>query len=131
MKGHELDIVCGPAGVGGTGKNGFKEQIGKGRVEVTVPAQVWKVILVLPEAGAEPRRNTRVIAVIMPNDQTVDNNWAKYRTTARKVEKLTGLKFFSALPQDLAEALRDHLDEVEVRVPTPRHHKGKKTGQPD
>ncbi len=89
------------------------------------------MILVLPDVGAEPRKNTRVIAVIMPNDQTVDFNWAKYRTTARKVEKMTGLKFFSALPQDLAEALRDHLDEVDVRVPTPRRPKGKKTGEQD
>ncbi len=123
IKGHELDIVCGPQGVGGTGKDSFKETIGKGRVEVTVPAKVWKVIMVLPQEGAEPRKNTRVISVIMPNDQTVDQNWAKYRTTARKVEKLTGLKFFSALPQDLADALRDHLDEVEVRVPASKRPK--------
>ena len=45
MRGHELDIVCGPAGVGGTGKDGFKETIGKGRVEVTVPAKIWKVVM--------------------------------------------------------------------------------------
>jgi endonuclease G len=124
MKGHELDIVCGPQGEGGTGKDGFKETIGKGRVEVTVPAKLWKVVVVLPEQEAEPRKNTRVIAINMPNDQSVDFNWAKYRTTAREVEKLTGLKFFSTLNQDLADAWRDHLDEVGVRVPTSKHHKG-------
>jgi endonuclease G len=67
-KGHELHIVCGPAGIGGEGKNGFAKEIGKGRLTVTVPAKLWKVILVLPEPGAEPRRNSRVISIIMPND---------------------------------------------------------------
>ena len=67
-----------------------------------------------------PRRNTRVIAVILPNDQTVDFNWPKYRVTTREIEKLTGYRFFTALPEELAEALRDHRDEVKVRVPPPR-----------
>src|SRR5438132_1213706 len=72
QKGHELHIVCGPHGVGGTGRNGHREEIGTGRLKVTVPAKVWKVILVLPNEDAEPRRNTRVISIIMPNNQTVD-----------------------------------------------------------
>jgi endonuclease G len=120
QKGHELHIVCGPAGVGGTGKNGRAEEIGKGRLTVMVPAKVWKVVLVLPEAGAEPRRNTRVIAIIMPNDQSVGFDWTKYRVAARQVEKLTNFKFFSALPDEVADALRDHVDAVEVRVPGER-----------
>src|SRR5437764_807980 len=43
-QGHVLQIACGPHGVGGTGKDGHKEEIGKGKVEITVPAKVWKVI---------------------------------------------------------------------------------------
>jgi endonuclease G len=125
-KGHELQIVCGPAGVGGEGKNGRADEIGKGRLTVTVPAKLWKVIVVLPEPGAEPRRNTRVITIIMPNDQTVGFDWTKYRRSARAVERLTGLKFFSALPRDVADALLDHVDEVEVRVPAEGRSKGKK-----
>src|SRR5262249_10607648 len=101
QKGHVLSIVAGPHGQGGTGKNGFAEEIGKGRVTVTVPAKLWKVVLVLPHADAEPRTNTRVIAIIMPNDQTVGFDWAKYRVSVRDVEKLTGYKFFSVLPDDL------------------------------
>jgi endonuclease G len=93
-----------------------------------VPAKLWKVILVLPKEDAQPRKNTRVIAVLMPNDQTVDFNWAKYRVTARDVEKLTGFTFFRTVPAEVAEALRDHVDRVAVRVP-----KGKrpKKGQPE
>ncbi len=115
-----LYVAAGPAGVGGTGKDGRKEEIGEGRLKVTVPHRLWKVVLVLPREGAEPRKNTRVIAVIMPNDQSVDYNWAKYRVTARQVEKLTGLHFFPAVEKDVREALLDHLDKVEVRAPRSR-----------
>jgi endonuclease G, mitochondrial len=120
LRGHALYIVCGPSGVGGTGKDGYREEIGKGRLKVTVPAKLWKVILVLPHENAEPRRNTRVISVIMPNDQTVDFDWPKYRVSARAVERLTGYTFFRNVPEEIATALRDSVDDVEVRVPHPR-----------
>jgi endonuclease G, mitochondrial len=125
-EGHVLFIACGPHGVGGEGKNGPAEQIGKGRLKVTVPATLWKVILVLPREDAQPRKNSRVIAVIMPNDQSVTYDWAKYRVTARKVEQLTGYRFFRTVPAEVAEALRDHEDRVAVRVPK---GKGGKKGQ--
>jgi hypothetical protein len=48
------------------------------------------------------------------------------RRSARAVEKLTGLKFFSALPRDVADALLDHVDDVDVRVPGEGRGKGKK-----
>jgi DNA/RNA endonuclease G (NUC1) len=90
-------------------------------------AELWKVVLVLPREDADPRKNSRVISVIMPNYQTVDFDWAKYRMTARAVEKLTGLRFFSAVPEEVAEALRDHLDEV--KVPVPKSRKRSKKGE--
>ena len=70
--------------MGGTGKDGRKEEIGEGRLKVTVPHRARKVVLVLPREGGEPRKDTRVIAVVMPNDQTVDYDWAKYRVTTRQ-----------------------------------------------
>jgi DNA/RNA endonuclease G (NUC1) len=60
----------------------------------------------------------------MPNDQSVDFNWAKYRVKASKVEKLTGYRFFRTVPAEVADALRDHLDEVKVRVPKGKGKKG-------
>ena len=84
-EGKVLSIACGPAGQGGTGLHGHEKEIGKGRIKVTVPRYVWKVVLVLPREDAEPRKNTRVIAVIMPNDQSVDFNWPKYRVTTSAV----------------------------------------------
>jgi endonuclease G len=113
-KGHELQIVCGPHGVGGSGKNGHRETIGKGKIDVTVPAKVWKVIVVLPEAGAAPRKNTRVIAVIIPNEQSVELDWAPYRTSAEAIEKMTGYRFFRNVPAPIATAMRKHVDDVEV-----------------
>jgi endonuclease G len=118
-EGHMLYIASGPHGRGGVGKNGPADVIGKNR-KITVPAQLWKVILVLPSEAAEPRKNSRVISIIMPNDQTVDFDWTKYRSSARRVEKLTGLRFFSNVDPETAEALRDHVDEVAVKVPRPR-----------
>ena len=130
-RGHVLQIACGPHGAGGTGKDGFKEEIGKGRLKVTVPARLWKVILVLPDAVAEPRKNTRVITVLMPNDQTVDYDWTRYRVSARRVEQLTGYTFFPAVPAEVAAALKDRVDDVKVRVPAPRGGGARKPGGPD
>jgi endonuclease G len=118
-EGHTLYIACGPQGVGGTGLNGYREEIGKNR-RITVPARLWKVILVLPSDGAEPRKNSRVIAVVMPNDQTVDFDWAKYRTSTKEVEKLTGFTFFPDVPEEVARSLREHVDRTAVHIPTSR-----------
>jgi endonuclease G len=128
QRGHELHIVCGPHGKGGVGKDGPAEEIGPAHLKVAVPARLWKVILVLPHEGAEPKKNTRVIAVVMPNDQSVGFDWAKYRVSAREVEKLTGLRFFRDLPEEVADALRDHVDKVKVPAPRPRRGKAKGPG---
>jgi endonuclease G len=118
-QGHVLYIACGPEGIGGTGKNGFYEQIGKSR-KITVPARLWKVVVVLPREDAEPRKNTRVITVVMPNDETVDFDWAKYRTSPQKVEKVTGYTFFRNVPDEVSQALREQVDDVKVRASSPR-----------
>ena len=70
-QGNELYIIAGGAGTGGTGSAGYKTTIGPG---ITVPAYTWKVMVVLPEGTNDVTRitsSTRVIAVKMPNTQTV------------------------------------------------------------
>jgi endonuclease G len=114
---HTLYISCGPHGVGGEGKNGRANEIGAGKVTVRVPAKVWKVILVLPSEDAEPRRNTRTIAVIMPNDQSVGEDWARYRVSVREVERLTGYTFFRKVDADVAAAIKRDADTVKVKTP--------------
>jgi endonuclease G, mitochondrial len=118
-EGHVLWIASGPAGVGGEGKEGVKKEISHAGLEVTVPAKVWKVILVLPRAAARPTRGSRTIAVIMPNTQEVDYEWAQYRVNVAEVEKLTGCRFWPTLPDDLAADLKGKTDEVKVRTPKP------------
>src|SRR5204862_5792780 len=70
--GNELYIVSGPAGKGGTGSNGGVTTTLAGG-HVTVPAQTWKAVLVLPKADgndvARVTAATQTIAVIMPNIQ--------------------------------------------------------------
>jgi DNA/RNA endonuclease G (NUC1) len=102
---EELYIVAGGAGSGGIGSNGnVTTTLAGGRV--TVPAQTWKVALVLPRDGGDDRSrvscSTRTIAVIMPNIQEIrDDPWENYLTTVDAVEALTGYDFFSDLPEPI------------------------------
>lgn len=96
--GNELYIIAGGVGQGGTGSNGgTTNTIDGGRI--TVPAQTWKVILVLPNGDDDVNRvnyYTRAIAVVMPNTQGIRaNSWQSYQTTVDQVEALTGYDFFS------------------------------------
>jgi DNA/RNA endonuclease G (NUC1) len=127
-----LYIVSGPAGVGGTGSNGFATTLAGGHV--TVPAFTWKVVLVLPklvppkqgpDEVARVDASTRTIAIIMPNENTVlntsdPNDWkAKdadghylYLTTVDAVEALTGYNFFSEAPEIVQNAIEAGVDGV-------------------
>jgi endonuclease G len=115
--GKSLYIIDGPSGQGGTGRNGFKLVVGKVH-EVTVPAKCWKVIMLLDSgAGDDPNKvneNTRIIAVIMPNDMTVGESWGEYRVSVKAVEELTGYKFFDKVPAPIIEPLKAKVDNEAV-----------------
>lgn len=113
-QGYELHIVCGPHGVGGEGKNGVMKSIDKGKIHVTVPASTWKVILVLAKGRTTPDLKTRPIAVIIPNDQNVGEDWSKYRVSIREVEKLTGFRFYPRLNKDVAAAVMNVVDDERI-----------------
>jgi endonuclease G len=121
--GKRLYVVAGPAGRGGRGSRGPRETIGgRGAAVVVVPAECWKVIVVVADDGADdPSRITadaRVIAVVMPNDNdAVGDEWAKYRVTAAAIEQRTGLKFFDRLAPDVADTMRRKLDDVAIAPP--------------
>jgi hypothetical protein len=104
---NELYIVAGPAGVGGTGSNGFANTIANGHV--TVPSSTWKVVLVIPKGDNDISRVTaasRTIAVIMPNVQGIRNDdWQNYLTTVDAVEALTGYDFFANVPDAIENAI--------------------------
>src|SRR5205807_10286964 len=86
---RRLYIIAGPAGKGGTGKLGHFDKL-KHAPAVTVPAHCWKVILDVPEGNDKDDidkvfARTRLIAVIMPNDESVKHDWPHYRVSVKKV----------------------------------------------
>jgi endonuclease G, mitochondrial len=120
----ELYIICGPAGEGGRGKEGVKNTLSHGKV--VVPAQCWKVVLVLDESDADDAAridaNARMIAVVMPNDERVGEDWTPYRTSVRQVEELTGYRFFDRVPESLVGPLKETVDNYKVALgPSVRH----------
>ena len=101
--GNELYIISG--GHGSIGR------IGNGRVNV--PAVTWKVVLVLPNGDNDLQRvnkNTRTIAIIVPNDNTVTLDWRQYRTSVRRVEYLTGYDFFSNVSKLAQQIIERRVD---------------------
>ena len=90
------------------GQNGKATSIADGKV--VVPAECWKVIISIPDIGdsAENPANipstARVIAVVMPNDQSkASEDWSQFRTTPAQIERKTKLRFFDRLQPDVAD----------------------------
>lgn len=110
--GNELYIMSGQYGQGGTGSNGSANTIAGG--SINVPARVWKVILVLPTGSNDVNRvtsATRVIAVDMPNTQTVNSQpWGFYRVKVDAIETATGYDFLSAIPTNIQSVIESVVD---------------------
>jgi len=99
-RGNEVYVVMGSYGTGGTGKFGYRTTIAKGHI--TVPAHIWKVVLILSAGDhdlARVQAGTTVIAVDTPNDNGIASNWMNYVCTVRDIEKATGYDLLSALPK--------------------------------
>jgi endonuclease G len=113
QRGQEIYIIMGSYGRGGTGTNGFAQTLDEGRV--TVPARIWKVMVILPEGTNDLQRistdpNVRVLAIDTPNDNSIDADWRKYLTSVDKIEAATGLDLLSALPQTTQARLQQLVD---------------------
>jgi DNA/RNA endonuclease G (NUC1) len=108
LNNNEVYIVSGPAGVGGTGSSGGVTTTVAGG-HVTVPAQTWKVALVLPKGDDDVSRvtaATRTIAVIMPNDDAIRaDDWTRFIVSVDQVEQLTGYDFFSNVPDAIENSI--------------------------
>lgn len=109
---NELYIIAGTDGTRGTGANGEMSKLADGKI--TVPASLWKVIVVLPVGSNDLERinaNTRVIAVNIPNRQTAaDKPWNFYVLSIDDLERKTGYDFLSNLPQDIQQVLESRVD---------------------
>ena len=113
-RGQELYIIMGGYGQGGTGTNGYVTTLDQGRV--TVPARIWKVLVILPEGRDDLARisagspDLRVLAVDTPNDQAVSPDWRQYLTSVDAIEAATGLDLLSALPVPVQARLQKLVD---------------------
>lgn len=105
-QGKELYIISGGYGSKGTIADG----------KVSIPANTWKVIMVLDKPGLGVKgvtTKTRVIAVIMPNSDGIRNvNWKTYRTTVRQIESKTGYNFLSSVPISVQNAIETRVDDL-------------------
>jgi endonuclease G, mitochondrial len=114
--GKELYIIAGSVGVGGNGSEGNAATIAQGKV--TVPAALWKIVVVNARPGlglGDINEKTRVIAVVMPNSQGIKNKaWTEFRTTVRDLEQQTGLDFLSNLPTTIQDSLETQPDRLTI-----------------
>jgi hypothetical protein len=49
-----------------------------------------------------------VIAVIMPNEPTVDSHWETYKTTVDEIERISGYDLLALLPDKLERAVQNN-----------------------
>jgi endonuclease G, mitochondrial len=114
--GKELYIVAGPGGIGGTGSVGAASFIHAN--QVTVPDFLWKIIVVLAVGSNDVTRvapSTRVIAVKMPNDQTVNEHpWDAYRVSVDEIEALTGFDFLSNVEPSVQAVIEASVDNAPI-----------------
>ena len=113
-EGNEVYVIAGAHGSGGTGSSGgITQAIANGKV--TVPAWTWKIILVLKQGDNDLSRitsSTRVIAVKMPNTQTVNAQpWTYYRVSVDALEVLTGYDFLSSVSTSLQAIIEAKTDD--------------------
>lgn len=95
------------------GGYGDQTQLSEGRI--TAPSRLWKIIVVLdqPEQDiAEAGLEIPIIAVDMPNQNTVTSDWRAYQTTVDRIELATGYDFLSELPAEIQAELESELAAV-------------------
>jgi endonuclease G len=106
LSGDELMIICGPSG--------FNGSLIEPSQRVFTPAYTWKIVVVVPPGSGTALSRitaaTRVISLKIPNSNSVSSAWQNYIASARQIEVDTGFTFFTALPPDIASALRNKVD---------------------
>lgn len=109
--GNEIYIIMGNYGTGGIGSKGPAKTIANGNI--AVPANLWKVVVVLSKGNRDLSRvnaSTRVIAISTANVNAVDADWRKYLVTVNDIEAATGYDLLSALPERLQTILEQRKD---------------------
>lgn len=102
-QGNELYII--------SGGQGLQFFIANGRV--AVPAQTWKVIIVVPVGSNDVSRvttATRTIAVVVPNSGSINSDWRTYRVSVDQIEAITGYDFFSNVSSGIQAVIEGRVD---------------------
>ncbi|MFD1628253.1 DNA/RNA non-specific endonuclease [Pseudopedobacter beijingensis] len=105
--GYECYIIMGSYGKGGTGSSGYSDAIDNGRV--TVPSNIWKIVIAIPEGNNDLSRidaNTIIIAVNTPNIQNINSDWRNYIVTVKDIENVTGYNLLTNIPEDIRNILK-------------------------
>lgn len=102
QQGNELYIIAG----------GYRKKATLAEGKVTIPSRTWKIIVVLkPSSGVRGvNKNTRVIAVDMPNSNRIRSDWKAYRVSVDKIETATGYDFLSKVSKDIQDAIESRVD---------------------
>lgn len=98
----ELIVIAG-----GYGK---LDNLANGRV--VIPSRLWKIIVVLNnlESGDVSLDSAHpILAIDIPNQETLASDWQAYQTTVDRIELATGHDFLAQLPPPLQEELESSL----------------------
>ncbi|MGJ0608023.1 DNA/RNA non-specific endonuclease [Cylindrospermopsis raciborskii] len=81
---------------------------------VNIPKYTWKIIVVLdrPSRISDVTPNTQVIAVNIPNQEELDNDWKKFLTTVDQIEKLTKYDFLSNVPTPIQDVIKRNIAKL-------------------
>ncbi|QYA27061.1 DNA/RNA non-specific endonuclease [Gramella sp. MT6] len=111
--GNEIYIISGGYGLGGDGANGYAEYLADGKIQI--PSNTWKVIMIIPDGTDDVNRvttSTRVIAIDMPNSNSVTSDWTQYLTTVDDIEAATGYDFFDLVPDSIENVIESNIDSI-------------------
>lgn len=107
-RGKELYIIAGGTGEGGESEKGTFSVIQSRNKKISVPAFCYKIILILDEGDDDMKRVnklTPVICVLIPNKNTLENDWSYYTLPVDNVEELTKLDFLSLIPDETEDVI--------------------------
>lgn len=112
--GSEVLLISGP---GEFDKDGDSQIDARLSNQMGVGGKVWKIAVVVPNANSTIPANqritasARVIALITPNVGSGLLPWQSYITSVEAIEDLTGLNFFTAIPdRNVAIYLKNVVD---------------------
>ncbi len=84
---------------------------------IAVPSQIYKIVVVLEHSEnlKDVTPNTRVLAVMIPNEDKVENvPWSRYLVSVDDIEEATGYDFLCALPSETQEPLEARVADAQA-----------------